>query len=361
MHKKRLAFVITIVVVLVGLLAGSIYLYTRWNKPLGPALAGYLSGQPTYPQPTLNATEVQVMAQLPTPNLEPTLQPNPVCGNTPILTVLGIGIDYGSKSEDYLHMGDDYLYGLADVIRIVRIDFTRHRVVVFTLDRNIWVQIPGIADHYGITNGMLNQAYFYGVPAMGYYQGAAGGAGLLAQTLDLNFGLHVDNYGIASMAAFVKSVDALGGIDVTLTEPVDGGDLGQFNAGTQHLTGLQALNLARIREGYSSLIRITDQDVILQGIYNKIRSPEVIGKIPQLIQILRSTLRTDLSPGQINDLVCLISKMDSSDLVFAEIPREYYKQSSIYSQDLHQDIFIWDIDFNIIRYYVNEFQNGQWP
>jgi LCP family protein required for cell wall assembly len=262
-------------------------------------------------------------------------------------------------------MGGDYLYGLADVIRIVRIDFTKPKVVVFTLDRNIWVEIPGIADHYGITHGMLNQAYFYGVPAMGYYDGTAGGAGLLAQTLKLNFGLRVDNYGIASMAAFVKTVDTLGGIDVYLSKPIDGNlngeNLGQFNAGMQHLSGIQALNLARIREGYSSLIRITNQDAILQGIYNKIRSPEVIGKLPEFIQILRATLRTDLSPEQINNLVCLIQKMDSSELVFAEIPTEFYKQSTIYSPDMHQDIFIWEIDFNIIRYYVNEFQNGQWP
>src|ERR1035437_5385954 len=74
----------------------------------------------------------------------------------------------------------------------------------------------------GITHGLLNQAYFYGVPAMGYYNGPGGGAGLLAATLKQNFDLDVDNYVVVNMYTFVKFVDALGGIDVNLPQPVDG-------------------------------------------------------------------------------------------------------------------------------------------
>jgi polyisoprenyl-teichoic acid--peptidoglycan teichoic acid transferase len=201
------------------------------------------------------------------------------------------------------------------------------------------VEIPGIEDHYGITHGKLNQAYFYGVPAMGYYDGTAGGAELLAKTLKWNFGLTVDNYVVVNMAAFVRTVDTLDGIDIYLPESVDGNvhsqNLGYFNAGTQHLSGTQALALARIREGYSSLIRISNQDAIIKGLADKISSPAIILKIPALLQALKGTVLTDLSPNQINNMVCLAKKMDSADLRFAEIPTSYYTQSTIYDPDIN--------------------------
>lgn len=95
---------------------------------------------------------------------------------------------------------------------------------------------------------------------MGYYYGPGGGAGLLAATLKQNFDLDVDNYGVVNMETFVKFVDALGGIDIDLPQPVDGTpELPFFNAGKQHLSGTQALALARIREKYSTLIQDRDQ------------------------------------------------------------------------------------------------------
>jgi LCP family protein required for cell wall assembly len=303
------------------------------DKPLGPSLA---KGQTPGQNPALNQA-----TQLP-----------PLCGHTPVLTVLVVGIDY---------RGGSYLYGLADVIRIVRIDFTAHQVSILTLDRAIWVEIPGISDHYGITHGLLNQAYFYGVPAMGYYDGPGGGAGLLAATLKKNFDLDIDNYVVVNFSAFVKFVDALGGIDVNLPAPVDGTPGTFFKAGEQHLSGTQALELARIREKYSTLIRDSNQNFIIKGIFDKLSSPAIFTKIPELLQAFSGAGLTDLSPRQIQNMVCLLKKMDTTDLSFREIPDKYYVNGWIYDQDLHQDVNIWNIDFNIFRSYIGDFKKGQWP
>ena len=120
--------------------------------------------------------------------------------------VLGVGAD----------SGQDYRYGLADVIRVARIDFIIPRVTMLAMPRDLWVEIPEINTKYDITHGKLNQAYFYGGPGMGYYDGPGGAPGLLARTLDLNFGLRVDHYGAVNMQTFVKIVDAVGGIDIYL-------------------------------------------------------------------------------------------------------------------------------------------------
>lgn len=350
--KKQRILIPIIIIVVVFLLASFFIVKLLMSKPLGPTLVNDLGRGGKIFQNTKNISE-----STPLPGVSP--QANitsgpPLCGSTSVLTILLTGIDY---------RGDNYLYGLADVIRIVRIDFTIPKISVFALDRDIWVEIPDIQEHYGITHGKLNQSYFYGVPAMGYYDGRAGGAGLLAKTLNLNFGLQVDNYIVVSMAAFTKGVDALGGIDVNLPQPLDSKDaeIGAFPAGLQHLDGSRALQLARLREGYSSLIRISNQDLIIQALQKKILSPEIILKVPGLISALKGTVLTDLSPNQINDMICLANKMDTSTISFAEIPTDFYHQSSIYDPSMKNNVFIWDIDFNIIRAYVNEFQNGRWP
>jgi LCP family protein required for cell wall assembly len=350
MSKKRPAIIFFSIFAILGLVLGISSCSSLMDKPLGPSLKGNPSAQPNstpISTPVTPTTTVQSPAQVQATQLPP------LCGNVPVLTVLAVGIDF---------RGDNYLYGLADVIRIVRIDFTTHTVSVLTLDRAIWVEIPGISNHYGITHGLLNQAYFYGVPAMGYYDGPAGGAGLLAATLKKNFDLDVDNYVVVDMAVFVKMVDALGGIDVNLPAPVDGTpDLPFFNAGKQHLSGTQALELARIREKYSTLIRDSNQDIILTAIFTKLSSPEVIGKIPQLLQAFTGAGLTDLSPRQIENMVCLLKMMGKTDLTFRGIPDKYYVYAWIYDQDMHQDVNIWKIDFNIFRSYISDFMKGQWP
>jgi hypothetical protein len=99
MKKKTLAIFVPIILLLIGLFLGYAYLYTKWKQPMGPALAGYWSGQPTFPLPTFNPTQIAIIGQKPTQNPEPTIQQEPLCGKIPILTVLGIGIAIGVTLE----------------------------------------------------------------------------------------------------------------------------------------------------------------------------------------------------------------------------------------------------------------------
>ena len=115
-----------------------------------------------------------------TPVPRDTLDPQPLCGGPEVMTILAIGVDT---------FDDEYFYGLADVFRIVRINFVTPEVSVLAIPRDTWVEIPEISDHYGITQGKLNQSYFYGTKAMGYYGGPGEGPGLMALTLVINFNL----------------------------------------------------------------------------------------------------------------------------------------------------------------------------
>jgi LCP family protein required for cell wall assembly len=364
MLKKRLIIIIVAVFVLVGVILGAWFFNSFMEAPLGPSIKAtstkqplsliiqkLVSGRQSSPQPAQTPGTEHTPSQVPA--VQQVTQSPPLCGDTPVLTILAVGIDFE---------GDNYLYGLADVIRIVRVDFTTHTISVLALDRAIWVDIPGISEHYGITQGALNQAYFYGVPAMGYYDGPGGGAGLLAATLKKNFNLDVDNYMVGDMGTFVRLVDTIDGIDVYLPEPVDGSPYFEsFNAGQQHLTGKRALELARIREKYSTLIRDRNQSIVLKGLYDKITSPAIIAKIPQLVSVFKDAGLTDLSPRQIENMVCILKMMGERDLTFREIPEKYYVDSWVYSQEIKQDLNVFKVDFDIFRSYLSQFAQGRWP
>jgi LCP family protein required for cell wall assembly len=274
------------------------------------------------------------------------------------MTILAVGADSGS----------DYTYGLADVIRIVRVDFTIPRVTVLSLPRDLWVEIPEIENPYHITHGKLNQAYFYGGPGMGYYKGPGAGPGLLARTLDLNFGLRVDHYGAVNMQTFVKIVDAVGGIDLYLPYDVDGRpiddrteDMGYFPAGQHHFNGEQALRFARIRKKYNDFTRMDHQNMVICALKAKITTPAVLPKIPQIVAAFKDSVLTDLSLEQISQLACLAPYLKRENLIFTSLPQEILKPGRVYSPQQKNETYILEADFNLIRDYARQFMAGTWP
>jgi len=165
------------------------------------------------PQSTQHASIMYVPTQVPvTPSASATATPTPVCGGPPTMILVLIGTD--SRS-------DSYYAGLADSIRLVRVDFVNPGIMVLPFQRDLYVEIPGIAAH-GITHGKLNQAYTYGTPAFGYYNAPNQGLGLMEVAMEHNFGVHVDNGVVINMQSFVRIVDTLGGIDVYLPYTIDG-------------------------------------------------------------------------------------------------------------------------------------------
>ncbi|HSR48190.1 MAG TPA: LCP family protein [Anaerolineales bacterium] len=270
------------------------------------------------------------------------------------MLVLGVGAD---------NRDEGYLYGLADAIRVARVDFTVPSISVLSLPRDLWVEIPGIADHYGITHGKLNQAYFYGNPGMGYYDGPGAGPGLLARTLDLNFGLRLDHYGAINMVTFVRLVDAVGGIDIYLDAPVDGRpvddkteDMGYFAAGHHHMDGATALRFSRIRKVDTVFARDDRQSQVLCALKDELLSPASIIRIPELVAAFRDSVLTDLSPAQIAQLACLAPQIRPENLRLTSVPRELLAQSRNADGS-----FIWDVDNQEIRDLIAAFVAGEWP
>ena len=334
--------------------------YLGWaQQPLGPAL-----DYPTPWQlpPTWTASPG---ASEPTITLAPTLSfetetpasPFLPCTNLPTLTILAIGTDARS---------DEYRYGRADMIRVARVDFRAQRITVLAFPRDLWVKIPEVRDDLGTDRQKLNTAYTYGNPGLHFWDHPSQGPGLLARTLDLNFGLQPDHYIAVNMNVFVDVVDALGGLDITLLEGVDGRtsyDRSQrlvFPPGAQHLTGEQALTLARIRN-VSIFQRSSHQNQVMCALQKEIEQPETLLKVPAIISSFQKNVQTDLTPEQISQLACLGTTMPRSNILFASFPRELFKNDTVYDPIAKQDVFIWESDFDVLSEYASRFIAGTWP
>jgi len=393
MSKRSIIWAVVGGVVLILVAAGLIYLpnlQQQWSTPLGPALdlptytptvdlpsassaatgaaavsdkaniaATASSGQvivTALPGNAIAASGLQTV--VPSPNPTPT--PKPLCGGPPVMTVLGVGADHGETTN--------YRYGLGDAIKIARIDFVTPKVTVLSIPRDLWVNIPDLDPKFNITQGKLNQSYFYGSPGMGYYTGSGGQPGLMARTLDLNFGLRVDHYGAVNMEVFKKLVDAVGGIDVYLPTDVDGtpidaktANMGYFYAGQQHFNGDKALRFSRIRKRYNDFTRADNQNIVICALEKKLTQPEVLTKIPQIIAAFKGQVLTDLSPEQFGQLACLLPKLDRKNIIMTGLPEEIFSSDRQYSPMQKDLTYVLKVDNSVIRDYISQFMAGTWP
>jgi LCP family protein required for cell wall assembly len=258
-----------------------------WDRPLGPQLVPPIA---YYPDPS------------PAPDAPP-----PLCDGPPHMFLLLIGLDaeegHGASS--------------ADVIRLARIDFTAPSAAVLSIPRDLWVTIPGMAER-GVPANRIKAAYAYGV----HYGYPGGGPGLLALTLAESFGLPADHYVVGSFADFARTIDTVGGVDIYIPAPLsysDRPDFG-FEAGWHHMDGQTALLYVRMRPDNSSdLYRIERQTTLITALQRQVLDPRSLPTIPRLLHMAGDSVATDLSPADINALLCLAREIDPDSITFVDM------------------------------------------
>lgn len=177
--------------------------------------------------------------------------------------------------------------------------------------RDLWVQIPGYGDN------KLNAAY------------VAGGMKLLNETLEKNFGVHIDGNVEVDFQQFTQIIDMLGGIEIELradeakylNRALNSKDL---TSGVQTLNGQQALCYARIRslDSDGDFSRTGRQRKVLEALICKYRGAGVKTALTLLDDIL-PMVTTDMTKVQIVgycwDLLPMLSSMQ---IVSQRIPAE---------------------------------------
>src|SRR5262249_9032530 len=137
----------------------------------------------------------------------------------------------------------------------------RRHVQVISLPRDSWVRIPG----FGM--GKINAAIGLGGPA------------LMVRTVEQATGLTINDYVEVNFLAFVKIINALGGVDVCLPLAVNDPYSGlRMAAGWHHVDGVRALQFARDRRSFakSDLTRIADQQQLVASVITEATSSRLL-------------------------------------------------------------------------------------
>ncbi|MEK6264016.1 MAG: LCP family protein, partial [Clostridium sp.] len=180
-----------------------------------------------------------------------------------IINIALFGVDRRTKEEA----------SRSDSMIILSIDTTNKKIKMSSIMRDTYVQIK---DH-GETK--LNHAYAYGGPQ------------LAIRTLNENFNLDIRDYVTVDFTNLAKIIDAIDGVTVNIEQDEIKSVPGVSKAGTQTLTGKQAVAYSRIRYTSGNDFRRTErQRTVLAVMFTKIQSigatdfPDVVSELLPLAE-----------------------------------------------------------------------------
>jgi LCP family protein required for cell wall assembly len=210
--------------------------------------------------------------------------PNMITGTD---TVLVIGTDQRPAGTHEAGANTSDAGSRSDTLMLWRVGGGTSRRL--SIPRDTLVQIPG----HGMNK--INAAYAFGGPA------------LTIKTVDQLTGLKINHVIIINFANFPKFIDSIGGVTVKtgrICSQISGGaQNGGFTLnlrpGTHHLSGIQALTLARTRENScnaasNDLTRAGYQQQILNGIKSQLLSPYAFFHLPWASWYAPQAIRTDM-------------------------------------------------------------------
>jgi polyisoprenyl-teichoic acid--peptidoglycan teichoic acid transferase len=203
----------------------------------------------------------------------------------------------------------------SDSIMLVRSDPSRGRIAFLSVPRDLRADIPGRGF------GKINAAFQFGGPPLA-----------LRAVRNLT-GLRVNHMLVIDFRNFVQLVDALGGVEIDVPEPIVANKFDcpfktqqqcdrwpgwRFGAGKQTMNGRRALVYSRIRENRlnpaeNDLTRGERQQAVVRAIVDELTSFPTAVKMPWIADDIMAPLATDLSAAQFMQLA-LVKARSGSEL-----------------------------------------------
>ena len=242
---------------------------------------------------------------------------------------------------------------LTDTIMVVTLNSKNHKINIFSLPRDIWVNS---------TRAKLNSSYYWGKQK--------GGNGFDLATTSVNeiTGIMPKYTVVIDFSLFKDFIDTIGGVDVNVENsfvdekyPITGkeNDLCngdklykcryetlQFTSGLQHMDGETALKFVRSRNSVgdegTDLAREKRQQVLISAIKNKILSVDFLfdfKSMKSLYNVVTTHVETNMD---IVFLQSLFKEIISSrnNINFLTIPEEFLKISQNEKKSDRQYVFV---------------------
>ena len=270
-----------------------------------------------------------------------------------------IGVDSRIGANGEMGAGDTSVAegARSDTIMLVNIPANRKRVVAVSFPRDLaiapmncqaWDPETGKygpvydktneewSDNERLTTSKLNSAY------------ALGGPKCLVKVIQKISGLAINRFMAVDFAGFSAMVDALGGVEVCSTTPLEDAELGTVlaDAGRQKLDGPTALNYVRARsittEYNGDYGRIKRQQLFLSSLLRSMISTDTLFDLDKLDQVVNTFIDDSFVDNvQTRDLVRLgqsLQGMNAGRITFVTVPTTGYADDEGNEQPRTEDI-----------------------
>ncbi|MGW7448866.1 LCP family protein, partial [Kitasatospora sp. NPDC054795] len=218
----------------------------------------------------------------------------------------------------------------SDTTILLHLAADRGHATAVSVPRDVMVSVPACEKPDGTRSKpalmQFNQAFETGGPACSI------------RTVEKLSGIRIDHYVILDFSGFKTMVDAIGGVEVCVPQPIHDKDARlDLPAGRQILHGEQALGYVRARESLgdgSDTQRMGRQQQFLAALIRKAQSQGVLlnpAKLWPVLDAATSSVRADgglSSLGALYDLTQDLRGVPSADVVFLTAPRRPYRYDS---------------------------------
>ena len=298
--KSRTKKIVLIVlcVVLALILAAAIFVAVYLEN-----LFGMLNRVETV-APTAPAATVAAPATTPTKPDEPQATTAPTTAPTETTVP-----EVKDNTINILLVGADSGGNLSDSMILCTVHTGAKTINLTSILRDTYVDIPDYFPH------KLNTSY------------SLGGFSVLDSALTSNFGVPIDGNVAVNFDSFVEVIDAVGGVDIELTEDEVWYLAGYFGwwdleEGVNHLDGEQCLHYSRIRSIDGDANRANRQRIVISALLDKAKSLS-IKEMNNLIFTVLPMITTDLSNAQITNYALeLLPLLKDLTISTQQIPAE---------------------------------------
>ena len=211
--------------------------------------------------------------------------------------------------------------GRSDTMIIVTLDPDGNVIKLTSIMRDLYVEIPGRK------NNRINATYVFGGPE------------LLMETIELNFGVHIDHYIAVNFSMLGKLIDSIGGLTLTVENEyymrrinavikqdnrvlgIDRNDQLLTEPGEQLMTGKQAQAYARYRYGTADgdFGRTVRQREIITKIFEKLNQMTAI-ELMGLVVDNFDNVYTNLSVSDLASYAPVLISMKDAEIQEMRLP-----------------------------------------
>lgn len=214
--------------------------------------------------------------------------------------------------ENILICGKDRASGLCDVIIVAQLDSVNHKASLVQIPRDTYAAYTD--KEYRKLNGAPD---------------ALGGVRGLATFLSKSLGVPIDHYALVDLDCIGDTVDAIGGVTLTVPTDMDYEDNSQnlsihLKAGKQTLNGDLAEQFLRYRSGYvtADLGRLDAQKLFLSAFLAQIKENCTLPTLIRIVRSLYGRVETDLTLGDCVRLASAGMKLSPERLSMETLPGE---------------------------------------